>query len=625
MKNSVVFKFLTVLVAAGFISAVPVTERSPIRDNNSVDAKLCNKINKIKGAAICKQLYGESRIYVNYEFTNSIDNPSEKLYKFPIADLSSFSLNKISIIFDGLSICGFKKEKNKINNCEEYKNKDIFAEVSDLKLPKDIKELNISYSTIGYIDNKDHYLPSFDFSKYNQLKSLKIDMYGNGAFDFHINKNGLKLPKSLTDLEILGINDIENGFDFISDAHQLQNLILNVPLKPTIPDSILKLENLKSLQLLRNGLTSFPDEIGSLSSVENLVINYNDFVSISEKIGELKNLKQLNLSSNKIESLPEEIGNLENLKELDLQYNNIEKIPNSIGNLKNLEILNISENKIIEITSSIGTLENLNKLDVSENKITNISSEIGNLKNLINLNLKYNNLSEIPNEIGNLESLEILSINNNIFNKFPTQIGNLKSLIYLNASSNNISEIPKEIGNLTNLKSLNLDNNKFESIPQEISNCKQLKYLSIDSSTLSRIPDFFSTINTNDCELEINVNEDTCIPQAVRDNICLEYDNDTMCTDETSEQNDCPLSKTLGYPCCSHCKSIYKDNNGYWGVENKEWCIISDKCSLEGDVCWSLKFGYPCCDHCKVKTTDTHGSWGIMNKEWCGIPETCTN
>lgn len=60
MKNSVVFKFLTVLSVAGFISGVPVTERSPIKNNNnSVDADLCEKIDKIEGVK-CRKLQGES-------------------------------------------------------------------------------------------------------------------------------------------------------------------------------------------------------------------------------------------------------------------------------------------------------------------------------------------------------------------------------------------------------------------------------------------------------------------------------------------------------------------------------------------------------------------------------------
>jgi len=38
------------------------------------------------------------------------------------------------------------------------------------------------------------------------------------------------------------------------------------------------------------------------------------------------------------------------------------------------------------------------------------------------------------------------------------------------------------------------------------------------------------------------------------------------------------------------------------------------------DDCWSEKYGYPCCKtDVKVKTVNDQGSWGIENKNWCGI------
>ncbi|ORX50075.1 glycoside hydrolase [Piromyces finnis] len=39
--------------------------------------------------------------------------------------------------------------------------------------------------------------------------------------------------------------------------------------------------------------------------------------------------------------------------------------------------------------------------------------------------------------------------------------------------------------------------------------------------------------------------------------------------------------EALGYKCCSHCYSIYQNDDGFWGIENNEWCGIPDECNLK--------------------------------------------
>ncbi|ORX43617.1 hypothetical protein BCR36DRAFT_586553 [Piromyces finnis] len=74
-------------------------------------------------------------------------------------------------------------------------------------------------------------------------------------------------------------------------------------------------------------------------------------------------------------------------------------------------------------------------------------------------------------------------------------------------------------------------------------------------------------------------------------------------------------AEALGYECCSTCQpSQYKDESGEWGVENGEWCGITN------DNCCAL--GYPCCQSTSsVVFTDNTGKWGIENNDWCEIKE----
>ena len=72
----------------------------------------------------------------------------------------------------------------------------------------------------------------------------------------------------------------------------------------------------------------------------------------------------------------------------------------------------------------------------------------------------------------------------------------------------------------------------------------------------------------------------------------------------------------LGYKCCSDkCTVQYVDNDGYWGIENNQWC----GCGTEAPKCVG-KQGYPCCSNTRdVVYRDNDGNWGIENNDWCLI------
>ncbi len=78
---------------------------------------------------------------------------------------------------------------------------------------------------------------------------------------------------------------------------------------------------------------------------ENSIWTLDNF-SIPESIDCLQNLKLLNLSRNGLVSLPRSIGHLKKLQILDLSYNNLIRLPKLILSLKELRVLNISYNKI---------------------------------------------------------------------------------------------------------------------------------------------------------------------------------------------------------------------------------------------------------------------------------------
>jgi len=79
------------------------------------------------------------------------------------------------------------------------------------------------------------------------------------------------------------------------------------------------------------------------------------------------------------------------------------------------------------------------------------------------------------------------------------------------------------------------------------------------------------------------------------------------------------FSETLNppVPCCKGNEVSFVDETGQWGIENDDWCGIGD------GACFSTALGYSCCKSCKVKYTDKYGEWGVENGDWCGIKSSC--
>ncbi|OUM63061.1 Non-catalytic module family DOC2, partial [Piromyces sp. E2] len=82
-------------------------------------------------------------------------------------------------------------------------------------------------------------------------------------------------------------------------------------------------------------------------------------------------------------------------------------------------------------------------------------------------------------------------------------------------------------------------------------------------------------------------------------------------------------SEKLGYPCCKNKKTTVQYTSRstgkelYYGVENGEWCGITDL-----QLCPSGGAEYKCCKQCEITYTDTE-DWGIENGNWCSIPYSC--
>ena len=127
------------------------------------------------------------------------------------------------------------------------------------------------------------------------------------------------------------IRDIPVAVDLLGDLMQLEVLDLHNNLLKNIPPSLVKLTNLKSLNLSDNHIRTLPNDIGDLISLSALELSRNELQFVPVSVLQCTSLTTLSLHSNVLEVLPDAIGTLPLLTKLDISGNRIKYLPFSIG------------------------------------------------------------------------------------------------------------------------------------------------------------------------------------------------------------------------------------------------------------------------------------------------------
>lgn len=185
-------------------------------------------------------------------------------------------------------------------------------------------------------------------AKNEYLKNLPQALFSlNKLKDLNVSHNKLKtIGDDIVKLKSLNILDISNNMlshlpDSLCGLEKLERLNVEYNLLKKLP-SLEKLPQLDSLSAYNNEIEEFSELPESLTWLN---LHNNKLKQLPESIVKLKNLKTLVLSSNFFDTFPEEILKLKSLQSLDLGGNPIADLPRELLSLTNLKELRVMPNK----------------------------------------------------------------------------------------------------------------------------------------------------------------------------------------------------------------------------------------------------------------------------------------
>ncbi|XP_058728418.1 polygalacturonase inhibitor 1-like [Vicia villosa] len=191
----------------------------------------------------------------------------------------------------------------------------------------------------------------------------------------------------------------------------------------------------------------FPPSIGNLPYLDSLFIYQlpNLTGTIPQSIIKLTNLRSLTIRATTISGpIPNFIAKMKSLTHLDLSDNHLSgTLPPNLYQLPNLEAIILENNKLTgPIPISLARLNSLD-VDLSHNRLEGDASMFfGLTKHTETINLSWNMFSFDMGKLELPESLRLLGVSHNrVYGKLPDGVKNLQ---WLNVSYNRLcGEIPK--------------------------------------------------------------------------------------------------------------------------------------------------------------------------------------
>ena len=280
----------------------------------------------------------------------------------------------------------------------------------------------------------------------------------------------------------------------IPDLNSLEHLDMSGNNIMSLPDSLAKLKELKTLRLLNCALVHFPPVISQLIRLKELSLAGNqNIVLLPKSLKSLQELTTLNVSNCGLITFPKVVSKLKKLKYLLLRNNKIKSLPRRVSNLKELEVLDVSANGI-SYSEVISELPKLRYVFLGANNIMSVFDSLEKLEELEVISAYNCGWKGTLAAVSKLTRLKCLDIRGNYIVSIPSSFADLKKLEILDASECDLQSCPEVISQLIHLKRLILHGNNMNSVPESLVNLRNLHILDLSECGLLCYPEVVSLL-----------------------------------------------------------------------------------------------------------------------------------
>lgn len=184
-----------------------------------------------------------------------------------------------------------------------------------------------------------------------------------------------------------------------TEMTSLRKLALGRNAFTEFPRQLCRLPYLQSLSMSTDKLADLPSEIGQMTALRVLKLDGpiyppSQLATFPVELYQLENLETLCLSGNVISTLPDDLSRLAALRELDLMSNRLKHFPKSLTQLARLETLYLWGNQLEEIPEDVELLTNLRVLQVAQNSLRRLPVTLARMESLECLFIHDNPFSE---------------------------------------------------------------------------------------------------------------------------------------------------------------------------------------------------------------------------------------
>jgi Leucine-rich repeat (LRR) protein len=325
-----------------------------------------------------------------------------------------------------------------------------------------------------------------EIGKLTQLRSLSIESCN--LFFFPDVFKTLKALQTFTFKWNVINNSEKTTFAFPESLYQLPGL-RELIIWRTLSEmpSLKNLHSLEVLELINNSLKVIPEGLTELKYLKTLIVSSDSqLTNIDYPWEKFQSLESLDLSRNSIKRYPENLQRLYSLKNLNMGQNKFSKIPPLQNETYKLKILLLDGNLLDNLPENISKYQSLEILSADFCGLNSLPVDFGSLKNLRVLNLERSHLKVLPKGLGdnlNLSTinlrgnsgLEEQSLNEVIFMKPKNKF------LWANLEDTGLKSLPANAPWTKHKLVLELGFNQLKTLPVEMTKMPQFNYSLINN------------------------------------------------------------------------------------------------------------------------------------------------